>query len=156
MFKKNPRIIKEELDAQKEREKNKHNGIKKGLIIAVSLFIFALLGLFAINKHIEKVETNRSSVVIKKENSVAFFYKEDCPYCKQILPKIILEKDMGNNIQFINMSSQSNKERFKAEYDVQHVPTFILLNDKGQEVSRYVGNDMNKIERLLKYAKDKN
>lgn len=58
------------------------------------------------------------------------------------------------NIQLVNLNSKYNHDRYKGEYLISAVPTFVLLNKDGKETERYVGSDMSKIQKLIDQVKE--
>lgn len=118
----------------------------------LSLFLLLLTGYSSY--HVAQVERDRSAKVVRKEPSVVMFYRDNCPDCHKVFSQVLAAKDAGIPIQFFNTMSTDRKKvlNYLKEYEVEEVPTFILLDQDGDEITRYSGTDMNKINALLHKA----
>ena len=139
MFRKNRSVILQNNQTQKIDKRINHQRLIKRL---------------AVIHHVNSVENNRQAVFIKKKPSVIFFYKDDCKYCNKIFINVLAEKETGANIQLVNLNSKYNRERYKGEYLLEKVPTFVLLDKNGKEIERYAGSNMSKAQKLIDKAKD--
>ena len=128
-------------------------------LITVGMFSILAIGAGKYMKQMDMTarENNRQSVVIKKKQSVLFFYRDDCPDCQKIFEQVYnLSQKNSGKVQFINTNNKKNHEKYLTKYSVKYVPTFIVLDEKGGEVSRYTGTDREKIAEQLKKAGAKN
>lgn len=118
----------------------------------LSLFLLLLAGYSSY--HVTQVERDRSAKVVKKEPSVVMFYRDNCPDCHKVFSQVLAAKDAGIPIQFFNTMSTDRKKvlNYLKEYEVEEVPTFILLDQDGDEITRYAGTNMSKINALLHKA----
>lgn len=65
------------------------------------------------------------------------FYSETCVPCRQMIPvlnKVADELDI--EVEEVDTGEDALKT---AEYDIQNLPTFVMLNDEGESVGRLVG-----------------
>jgi thiol-disulfide isomerase/thioredoxin len=65
-----------------------------------------------------------------------------CPSCREMDPLVtkLKEKCHNKGVQVVQVDiSQTGNERFVDEYDIDAVPTFIFIDDSGQETGRLVG-----------------
>lgn len=154
MFRKNRSVILQNNQTQKIDKRINHQRLIKRLAVIASLFFVLLIGYGAVIHHVNSVENNRQAVFIKKKPSVIFFYKDDCKYCNKIFINVLAEKETGANIQLVNLNSKYNRERYKGEYLLEKVPTFVLLDKNGKEIERYAGSNMSKAQKLIDKAKD--
>lgn len=124
-----------------------------GLILAVFIAITGILcGQFVKGKEIEQAENSRNYTVIKKEKSVIFFYRDNCPDCQKIFAQVY-NASKKRSIQFVNTNNQENRDAYLKKYQIQYVPTFVLTDKYGKEVGRYIGTDKKKIEQILSESK---
>ena len=68
-----------------------------------------------------------------------------CSPCGQAKRHI---KAIGAEDKVVYIDVEEN-EALVAEYKIKNLPTFILLDIEGKEVSRFVGFDKNKIDEML-------
>lgn len=143
---------------QARQKANREISTMLGLITA-GMFSVLAIGAGKYMKQMDVVarENNRQSVVIKKKKSVLFFYRDNCPDCKKIFGQVydVAQKNPGK-VQFINTNNKKNHEKYLTKYKVEYVPTFIVLDDNGNEISRYTGTNTGKITEQLKKAGAKN
>lgn len=154
MFRKNRRMLLQNEATDKSAKHDKKIRRNRRLTIIAGLFLLLGIGIAAVNIHVNNVEKRQSAVIIKKKPSIIFFYKDDCPYCKKVFTSLLAQKDTGANIQLVNLNGKFNHDRYKGDYLINSVPTFVLLNEKGQEVKRYSGSNMKKIQQLINQIKD--
>lgn len=81
------------------------------------------------------VQINNESQIPKQGTSILYFSGEHCSACQQLTPKLnqITENKYGRNLYHIDV-----KTGIGARYNVEYVPTIIVLNN-GMEVKRAVG-----------------
>lgn len=135
-------------ELQKSEKKRKVKKITLIATIAIVLSLFAI-GSYSV-VHVMNTAQDRSTVTIKKKQSIIFFYRDDCPDCRKIFSQVLAGKDGGLPIQFVNTNNQTNKKRYLKKYNVKYVPTFIYLDNQGNEIDRYTGTDRTKIDNILK------
>lgn len=73
------------------------------------------------------------------------FYAPWCSPCKQ---QGILLKDFSIPIEEINVEDETN-EKTVEDYEVYNLPTLILLDDKNEEIKRFVG--LTQVEEINKF-----
>ena len=155
MFRKNRSVILQNNQTKKIDKSIKNRKLIKRLAIIASLFLLLLAGYGGVIHHVNSIENSKRAVFIQKKTSLIFFYKDDCKYCNKIFINVLAEKEMNKvNIQFVNLNSKYNHDRYKGEYLISAVPTFVLLNKDGKETERYVGSDMSKIQKLIDQVKE--
>lgn len=150
--------MKDKKKRQAKRKVNKEISTILGLLTAVMLGAMAWgAGKYVMQMNMMTQENNRQSIVIKKKKSVLFFYRDNCPDCKKIFGQVydVAKKNPGK-VQFINTNNKKNHEKYLTKYKVEYVPAFIILDDSGNEVSRYTGTNAKKITEQLKKAGAKN
>lgn len=143
---------------QARQKANREISTMLGLITAGMFSVLAIgAGKYMKQMDVTARENNRQSVVIKKKQSVLFFYRDDCGDCQKIFEQVynLSQKNPGK-VQFINTNNKKNHEKYLTKYSVKYVPTFIALDENGEEVSRYTGTDSEKIAEQLKKAGAKN
>lgn len=149
------------MESKKKKSRQKANREISTMLGLITVGVFSVLAIGA-GKYMKQMdmtarENNRQSFVIKKKQSVLFFYRDDCPDCQKIFEQVynLSQKNPGK-VQFINTNNKENHEKYLTKYSVKYVPTFIVLDENGGEVSRYTGTDSEKIAEQLKKAVAKN
>ncbi len=67
------------------------------------------------------------------------FYADWCPPCRQMKPVFAeMEKKYGSEIKFVKADVDEFPDLAKS-YGVEAIPTFVLVNSEGEEVSRITG-----------------
>jgi thioredoxin 1 len=67
------------------------------------------------------------------------FWATWCPPCKELKPTIeALEKEYAGRIEIRSIDVDQNKD-LAQKYGIQAIPTLVLLDAKGTELSRFVG-----------------
>lgn len=85
--------------------------------------------------------------VSQKTTGIVFFYKDDCPDCQQIFPKVFRKSLIGQSVRYVNLNNSKNVKHIN-KYGLKSVPTFVRMN-KGRVVESYSGTDVNTIESLM-------
>ena len=132
---------------EKEVKRKKYIKIFMAGLGILSLFFVGMVAYSPL--HIMHAEQNRSATIIQKKRSVLFFYRDTCPACHKIFPQVLAAKDGGVPVQMINTLNKSNRKKYLSKYHIESVPTFIILDDYGNETDRYVGNDSHTIQKIL-------
>lgn len=149
MYSKNSHIVQSNIEHNKQKKINERNYKLKNLFIVIAIIAAFLIVGGGYKAYLTHAENNQQTVQVKRQASVVFFYKTNCPYCKEVFPEVLLAHQTGTDVQFVNMDNPINKHKYDDEFMVDRVPTFVLLNAKGQEVNRYVGTDNNKIKEIF-------
>lgn len=109
------------------------------IIISISI---SLILLIYTKKNI-LVEINNSTqfenIIEKKQTSIVYFYKPDCPWCKDlnIILEPLLKKYGSSNFYKVDLSKENNRVLIK-KLNIEGVPTIISYN-KGVESNKIVG-----------------
>lgn len=70
-----------------------------------------------------------------------------CGPCKMILPVARrFAEETGVPLQYIDIAEAPG---FQQKYDIRSVPTFIKLDDEGNEIGRVIGADKTKLRNLF-------
>lgn len=136
----------------KEKAK-KEIGVLLGVIVAVALAVVAAIaGQSVKSLEVKNFENSRKFVAIKKEKSVLFFYRDNCPDCQKIFAQVYTASKI-QKVQFINTNNLENRDKYLGKYNIEYVPTFIVTDKNGKEQTRYTGTDSKKIKKILSEAK---
>lgn len=127
-----------------------HNEKQRWLLLLASVTIVISLGIFGslwkrveLDQAVQKQEQDRRVVTIAaEEERLLVFYKDDCSYCKKVLPFLVKHNLAWRDLIFINLNQEQNRKYIK-HYDLTSVPTFV--SPKG----RYEGTDTKQIQKLL-------
>lgn len=141
------------LDAEYSRRYRRNYLLRVIILIVLGTILF-FGGCSAYrNLSVTNTERDRSAVVVKKRLSMVFFYRDDCPDCHKIFKTVYLAQQAKVPIQFVNLSGSRNR-KYKNIYHLKTVPTFVLLNNHGTEISRYSGTNLKRVSNLLKHLKE--
>ena len=75
-------------------------------------------------------------------------FKFYAPWCGPCNQQGVLLKDFSLPIEEINVEDENN-EKTVEDYEVYNLPTLILLNDKNEEIKRFVG--LTQVEEINKF-----
>lgn len=141
------------LDAEYKRKYYRNYLLK----VIIFIVIGAILVICAHSAYRKLAATNterdRSAVVVKKQLSMVFFYRDNCPDCHKIFEPVYLAKQAQMPIQLVNLNGRKNR-KYRSLYHLKTVPTFVLLNSQGTEISRYSGTNFKQVSNFLKYLKE--
>lgn len=85
--------------------------------------------------------------VSQKTTGIVLFYKDDCPDCQQIFPKIFRKSLIGQSVRYVNLNNSKNV-KYINKYDLKSVPTFVRMNN-GRIVESYSGTNWNSIQTIM-------
>ncbi|MGL5715947.1 MAG: thioredoxin family protein [Paraclostridium sp.] len=108
------------------------------------------------NRYLDyNISKDTLNLEINKQDTLVYFYQQNCIYCKEIEP-IILELIEKNNID-ITFFNLEDKEVEWDEYKIEYTPTMVFYKD-GKEYTRFDEIDEifkrgNTIEIMENYAK---
>lgn len=122
--------------------------IEKGIGI-VLLFIAGMLVLDVFQatsypQNSERADTAESIMAAHKSGLPVMveFYKEDCAICQRMKPTIeaITNQcdERGVHVKTVDIGKPENRDMVR-KYNLVGVPTFVFLDDSGQETARLVG-----------------
>jgi peroxiredoxin len=85
--------------------------------------------------------TKNLTELTKDQNSLIFFYRADCPFCKEQLTYYIGKYDHINNFQIILASIGNTAEaiNFQQELGIDTLSKFKHVIDKNQDLWKYAG-----------------
>ena len=141
------------LDAEYRRRYRRNYLLRVIIFIAIGVALFFGGRSAYRNLSVNNIERDRSAVIVKKRLSMVFFYRDDCPDCHKIFKTVYLAKQANAPIQFVNLSGSQNR-KYKSIYHLKTVPTFVLLNNQGTEITRYSGTNLKRVNNLLKHLKE--
>ncbi len=85
-----------------------------------------------------------------KNDEILFFYRDDCPHCRKVFPRVLHAKVVGGKkIKLINMNQQKNR-KYISKYDLVTVPTYLKKNKKGRYVM-YTGTAKSTLDEILNH-----
>ncbi|TFG14317.1 thioredoxin [Candidatus Thorarchaeota archaeon] len=91
------------------------------------------------NGQLNEIRSDNNSLVIDKyRTSLLLIYRNQCPYCKQLMPKLAeLAKDYRSQVFFAKINIDTNRD-VAERFHVLGVPLVIALK-KGHPVDRIEG-----------------
>lgn len=125
------------------------NKTVKRLAVVGSLFLILGITIISVNNYVAREREDRSTVKIEKKASILFFYRDDCPDCKHVFFLVNLFEKLGTQVQYINTNNKQNHEKAINNYHISAVPTFILINQNGNEIKRYTGSNFDNIRNFF-------
>lgn len=145
--------MKKKISLNDIEKKVKRRKIIRNILIILGILItcWGLFGLYSVG-HVASVEKDRSAVTIKKKQSVILFYRDNCSDCHKIFGQVLAAKEAGVPVQLINTNNKQNREKYLSLYGVKVVPTFVMLDQYGNEEDRYEGTNAHQIDQILKRA----
>lgn len=101
------------------------------LKVFVLLLMLVLFSFSAAAHYVVSSINSRNPVDLEtiKMAQTVVFYKDDCPDCKKVLPKMILKNIFTQDSVFINLNNQKNR-RYIRIYELKEVPTIVEQNSK--------------------------
>lgn len=126
--------------------------VRGTLLCLLLLFLLSIGSCATFYNSLHDTENNQQVVTIKKKQpkSIVLFYKDDCSDCKKIFKQVWIAS-WRQNVQFVNLNQKQNRH-YIGEYDLKYVPTLVYLKH-GKEEKRYVGQNPNKIKKILEEAR---
>lgn len=67
---------------------------------------------------------------------VLFIKSQECPVCQNMVPRILSEPALSGVITLLDLEADTAK---CVELDIRAVPTMIVRNNHGREISRKIG-----------------
>lgn len=116
-------------------------------ILAVTTILMSVLELSAQVKF-DNISLDKALAKAESEGKLVFinYYTDWCEPCKILTQAIFSNVEVGNymNSKFVNLNvntASSEGPMLKRRYDITLYPTIMVVNSKGEEISRNVGAD---------------
>lgn len=125
------------------------NTAKRIAIFAILFFVVFFTCKRIYSSQITVPESRQNTVAIQKKQSIIFFYRSDCAYCKKVYPLVKIASTFKLPVQFVNTKNNINRTMAITRYKIKAVPTFIYIDKNGNEKTRYTGSDFKEIKKLF-------
>lgn len=135
--------------------------MKKGVAITF-VVVLLVIGIFAFKfigssdgEFVATADPGFSLATALAKNKPIFieFYADRCPACVTMKPVVTqLKQQYGDQIEFIFADTDGTGYPLAAEYEVMYIPTYVLINAQGKQVSDNMSGviSKDKLENLLK------
>lgn len=92
-------------------------------------------------QEISSLKAFRTALVSSKKPTIAYFYSERCPPCRRFRPTYLAwANEFKSKADFIKLNAENATDCFQ-QYQVSSIPTVVIFDQNGQEMSRATGID---------------
>jgi thiol-disulfide isomerase/thioredoxin len=105
----------------------------KKIVISLS-FCACYLHTINGNQSVEEINNADEAIsnILKKHKKVVLYaYKEGCPYCKKVTPKVAMLAEEGfEGIEFIKIEKDKLSKEKRDNYEIKTFPTLVFFKDE--------------------------
>jgi thioredoxin reductase (NADPH) len=101
-------------------------------------------------KEASSLQAFHATLTTAKKPTIAYFYSEGCPPCRQFRPIYqSWSEQFRNKANFIKVSAENAIDCFE-QYHISQVPTIVIFDEKGKEIYRGgAPNDLQEIQKQI-------